>query len=101
MDLPLSRPLLKWMCGKPLETADIMDLNPFLGEFIRRIGALVLQKHLIEEDSSLSAEQCAAALEELHLTYPGTGKAHEVRRGVVFAWVAIFPMSIELGCRGG
>lgn len=73
VDLPLSRPLLKWMCGKSLDSSDVPDIDPFLGEFLKRVGDLVLRKHLIQEDGGLTNEQRAVALSELVLKYPGSG----------------------------
>eukprot|EP00051_Salpingoeca_urceolata_P006568 m.86770 g.86770 ORF g.86770 m.86770 type:complete len:2399 (+) comp14887_c1_seq1:143-7339(+) len=69
VDLHLSRPLLKWMCGKPLVLSDVADVVPATGHFLLRLQEVVMKKREIEGDDILPPEDKVAACNLLRMGF--------------------------------
>lgn len=73
--LPLSRPFLKWMAGRSLGLADLVDILPTEGRFLINLQDIVLQKRAIDADPTLNEEERKAHYAALQVTVPGTQAA--------------------------
>eukprot|EP00053_Salpingoeca_punica_P020085 m.207429 g.207429 ORF g.207429 m.207429 type:complete len:2206 (+) comp17789_c0_seq4:215-6832(+) len=71
IDLPLSMAMLKWMCGKPLDISDIVDILPETGQFLMHVQDLVLRKQQLDSEM-LSDDELKEALDNLRIVYPKT-----------------------------
>eukprot|EP00041_Stephanoeca_diplocostata_P036623 m.1344514 g.1344514 ORF g.1344514 m.1344514 type:complete len:2563 (-) comp24902_c1_seq2:195-7883(-) len=69
VDLPLSMPLLKWMCGVALSLSDIAIVAPEAGKFLLKLKNVCKRKAEILADTSLTPTERDAAISDLKVKY--------------------------------
>ena len=74
VDLPLSRPLLKFLCGMSLVPADLATVGPAKATFLQSLRELIKKKQAVVDDDRLDEDQRQSQLGGLRVTY-GVGKS--------------------------
>jgi hypothetical protein len=73
--LPLSAPLLRWMCGRRLTLADLALVLPASGAFLLQLQELAQRRNAILTDETLCDDTRALMLANLKIAFNGQGAA--------------------------